>query len=85
MSIQLGQPIRITDAELQAIGYFDPLSSDGSPQPYWRKRLGRAGGAYLAAQFDAHARARNEVELGERAGYFADPEHYDNVLGKCGR
>lgn len=80
--ITRGEPIRITDAGLAALGSYDPLPTGEELRNYWLGRLGKAEGAILKALFFVYPEKLTKAELGERSGYSAGSGHFNNVLGK---
>ena len=80
--IERGDPIRVTDEGLAALGDWEPLPEGPALAEYWLAQLSRAEGLALRALLDAWPAALTKAEVAERAGYAADGGGFNNALSR---
>ena len=78
-----GQPLRITDTGLRALGTYEPLPVGQELLAYWLRELGESGAArILRALAEAYPKALSHDELGERAEISARSGTFSTYLSR---
>lgn len=67
--IDRGQPIKITDAGLEALGQWTPLPTGQDLQAHWIQKLGKCESAILHCLLTVHPNGLVMQELVEKTGY----------------
>lgn len=80
--VELGQPLRLTDAGRKAVGPRRPLPTGRELMHVWCGQLGRAEAAFLTAVFNAHPRVLSKEELAATTGYSITSSSFANALSK---
>jgi uncharacterized protein len=82
--IERGEPIRATQAGLDALGdAFQPLPTGGPALlEHWAGQLGKAEGLILRALVAAWPGTLTKQEVADRTGYAADGGGFGNALGR---
>ncbi len=76
-------PIRITEAGLEALGSYEPLPSGRELLSYWLGEVGASGASrMLQALADTYPRAMSNEELGEAAGISARSGTFSTYLSR---
>jgi hypothetical protein len=78
-----GEPIRITEAGIAAIGTdWEPLPTGHALAEHWIAQLGRAEGLVLRALLDAWPSSLTKEEIAEQTGYAASGGGFNNALSR---
>jgi hypothetical protein len=80
--ISRGEPIRVTDEGLAALGEWEPLPEGPALIDHWMGQLSKAEGLALRALLDAYPSALTKAEIAERAGYEANGGGFNNALSR---
>jgi hypothetical protein len=75
-------PVRITDAGVEALGDFDPLPQGEELQRYWLARLGKGEAAILRVLIESYPNVISREELGRLAGYEASGGSFGTYLSR---
>jgi len=75
-------PLRITDAGLQALGDFEPLPRGQALVDYWMQRLGKGEAAILRQLIERYPNAVDRDELGRLSGYEASGGSFGTYLSR---
>lgn len=75
-----GKPIEITDAGINALGYYEPLPHGRALIDHWMKRLGKAERKILEAVAGAYPCTLSKSQIAARAGYEASGGDLMNAL-----
>lgn len=75
-------PVRITEAGLEALGEFDPLPRGEELQRYWLDRLGKGEASILRVLIDQYPNVVQREELGRLAGYEASGGSFGTYLSR---
>ncbi len=77
---QPGNPVRITDEGLKALGDFTPLPTGRELQEYWMNKVPNAETRILRPLLEAYPRGLMKEDLASAAGYTVNG-HFNNLLG----
>jgi hypothetical protein len=75
-------PLRITDAGLDALGDFEPLPIGDELLRHWLGQLGKAERAALEALAESYPDPLSKEEVAERTGYAPDGGGFNNALSR---
>jgi hypothetical protein len=76
------QPMRITEAGLNALGDYTPLPTGQELANYWINKLGRCESLILKFLVDNYPTQFNSQQVGEATGYSSSSGGFNNALGR---
>jgi uncharacterized protein len=80
--IERGEPIRVTEEGLSALGEWEPLPEGPALIDHWMGQLSKAESAALRALLDAYPAALTKAEIAAQAGYEANGGGFNNALSR---
>jgi len=80
--LEQGQPLRVTETGIAAIGGVEPPAAGEALRAMWLQRLGKAERTMLEVLIRAYPRALSRAEMSEQSGYSDSSSHFDNTLSK---